>query len=137
MAQRGRPRKIPLTTEQIAERAVAAANAPVPLKRKINPELLKKYEGYSEERDEHMDMDIRGEKSQKIAEWATVVKHYSVNSPTKCVAIPAADFTRMMGGVKQGVSYVRSLMVHRFGIPHIRILVGSDKIKMWSRTAVK
>lgn len=136
MAQRGRPRKYPLTPEQIVERAQNQP-AQIPLKKKVSQELLKKYESYGEERDEHMDMDIRGEKSQKIAEWATVIKDWSVNKPNIAFTIHMPEFQRMFVNTKQGVHYVRSLMVHKLGIPHIRILVGSDKVRMWSRTPVR
>lgn len=106
------------------------------VKRKINASLLKKYESNIEERDEYLDMNLRGEKPRKIAEWAELIKYYSVEKPTVAFCVDKVDFERMMGAGKAQVQYVRNYL-KRFGIPAIRVLVSSDKVKMWSRTPVK
>lgn len=106
------------------------------LKRVINPALLKKYEGCMEKRDEYIDLDIRGEKPRKIAEWAEVVKWMSVHKADESFSVLKPDFDRMMGTGKPAIQYVRNYL-KKFGIPTIRVHVGSDKVKMWSRTPIR
>lgn len=109
-------------------------------KRKISPDFIKKFSGYTEEREAHLDLEIRGEKARKIAEWAEYIKYLSVEKRTEALCIPVAEFNRMMvkpgTSVKTAIAYVITTL-KKFGIPAVRVLVSADKVRMWSRTPVK
>ncbi len=109
-------------------------------KRKVSPAFLKKFADYTEEREAHLDLEIRGEKARKIAEWAEYIKYLSVEKPTEALCIPVPEFQRMMvkpgTTIKTACAYVVS-MLKKFGIPVCRVFVSADKVRMWSRTPVR
>ena len=84
------------------------------VKRKVSPEFLKKFAGYTEEREAHLDLDIKGEKARKIAEWAEYIKYLSVEKRTEALCIPVAEFTRMMvkpgTPIKASITYVTATL---------------------------
>lgn len=98
--------------------------------------LLDKYKGNVAERDDFVDLNVRGEKQRKIAEIAEVVKWLSVNEAHKSFQISKVDFEKAYGPSKKGIQYMRTYL-KQFGITAPRVVAGGDMIHIWSRTPVK
>lgn len=101
----------------------------------INPKLLDKYSKFMGEREDYVELNIRGEKARKIAELAEVVKWMSVHKPSEAVKIPIHDFERAYGVGKKGIVYVK-LYLKKFGIPFPRICPSQDLMNIWSKGPV-
>lgn len=98
--------------------------------------LVEKYSKNMGERPEMIELNIRGEKPKKIAEWAEAIKWMSIHEPTKSFQQPQAEIEAAYGRGQKGLNYIRIYLV-KFGVPHIRVTASADVVHMWSRTPVK
>ena len=95
--------------------------------------LLNKFQNQIGERDEFIDYAVRGEKAQKLAEIAAVVK---LLGTSQSFQISISDFEKAYGVGKKGRAYVKTYM-KKFGIMNPRVEASADKVHIWYRGKVQ
>lgn len=94
--------------------------------------LLAKFSSSIGERDEFIDLNVRGEKARKVGEIAAVVK---LLGTSQSFQISIHDFEKAYGMGKKGRNYVKGYL-KKFGIPNPRVEPSSDKVHIWFRGKV-